>query len=105
MFVGLRLQPPMDSRLRRAPPVPHRRLVLLLLSEGVLVTDWRSFILGADLCQLLAATRTGSLILLFLGLPSSYDLPRVQRPIRAVLLAISAEAAADARRLRRLYLA
>ena len=93
----------MDSRLRRAPPVPHRRLVLLLLSEGVLVTDWRSFILGADLCQLLAASRTGSF--LFLGLPSSYDLPRVQRPIRAVLLAISAEAAADARRLRRLYLA
>ena len=96
----------MDARLRRAPPLPHRRLVLLLLlSEGVLVTDWRSFILGADLCQLLAATRTGSLILLFLGLPSSYELPRVQRPIRAILLAISAEAADDARRLRRLYLA
>ena len=95
----------MDARVRRAPPVPHRRLVLLLLAEGVLVTDWRSSILGADLGQLLAATRTGSLILLFLGLPSSYELPRVQRPIRAILLAISADAANDARRLRRLYLA
>ena len=95
----------MDARVRRAPPVPHRRLVLLLLAEGVLVTDWRSSILGADLGQLRAATRTGSLILLFLGLPSSYELPRVQRPIRAILLAISADAANDARRLRRLYLA
>ena len=94
----------MDARVRRAPPVPHRRLVLLLLAEGVLVTDWRSSILGA-LGQLRAATRTGSLILLFLGLPSSYELPRVQRPIRAILLAISADAANDARRLRRLYLA
>ena len=95
----------MDARIRRAPPVPHRRLVLLLLAEGVLVTDWRSSILGPDLGQLLAATRTGSLILLFLGLPSSQELPRVQRPIRAILLAISADAANDARRLRRLYLA
>ena len=95
----------MDARIRRAPPVPHRRLVLLLLAEGELVTDWRSSILGADLGQLLAATRAGSLILLFLGLPSSGELPRVQRPIRAILLAISAEAANDARRLRRLYLA
>ena len=55
----------MDARVRRAPPVPHRRLVLLLLAEGELVTGWRSSILGADLYQLLAATRTCSLILLF----------------------------------------
>ena len=95
----------MDARVRRAPPVPHRRLVLLLLAEGELVTDWRSSILGADLCQLLAATRTCSLILLFLGLPASSELPRVQRPIRAILLAVSADAADNARRLRRLYLA
>ena len=77
----------MDARIRRAPPVPHRRLVLLLLAEGELVTGWRSSILGADLYQLLAATRTCSLILLFLGLPESYELPRVQRPIRAILFA------------------
>ena len=61
--------------------------------------------LGADLYQLLAATRTCSLILLFLGLPESYELPRVQRPIRAILFAVSADAADNARRLRRRYLA
>ena len=95
----------MDARIRCAPPVPHRRLVLLLLAEGELVTGWRSSILGADLYQLLAATRTCSLILLFLGLPESYELPRVQRPIRAILFAVSADAADNARRLRRRYLA
>ena len=36
----------MDARIRRAPPVPHRRLVLLLLAEGELVTGWRSSILS-----------------------------------------------------------
>lgn len=79
--------------------------MLLLLAEQALIADWRSEVLGVSLDQFLAASRTGSLIILFLGLPDSHDLPRTQRSIRAVLLAISSETRAENRRLRRLFLA
>ena len=95
----------MEARVRRAPPVPHRRLILVLLAEQALISDWRSEILGLELNQLFGAARSGSLIILFLGLPDTLELPRVQRSIRAILLAISAETAAERERLRRLYFA
>ena len=94
----------MDLRARRGAPVPRRRLVLVLLGEAALFTDWRSHILEPTLSHLLGASRSGSLLILFLGLPCSDALALVQRSIRAILQAISAQAAAEARRLRRLYL-
>ena len=94
----------MEARIHRAPPVPHRRLILLLLAEQALISDWRSEILGRGLNHLFGAARTGSLIILFLGLSETSELPRVQRSIRAILLAISDQTAHDRRRLRRLYI-
>ena len=95
----------MEARVRRVAPVPHRRLVLLLLAEGEQVSDWRSTILAPALPELLGATRTSSLVLLFLGLDETFQLQSAHRSVRAVLFATSASAADDARRLRRLYLA
>ena len=91
--------------MRRVAPVPHRRLVLLLLVEGEQVSDWRSAILAPTLPELLGATRTSSLVLLFLGLDETFDLYSVHRSVSVTFASISASAADDARRLRRLYLA
>ena len=93
----------MDRRVARAPPVPHRRLLLVWLSEATLDQGWRSLILGPRLDQLLAALRPGSLVILSLGLPDSYPLQSVSREHRAILLQISVFVSEDRRRLTRVY--
>ena len=93
----------MDRRVARAPPVPHRRLLLVWLSEAALDQGWRSLILGPRLDQLLAALRPGSLVILSLGLSDSYPLQSVSREHRAVLWQISVFVSEDRGRLTRLY--
>ena len=93
----------MDHRVARAPPVPHRRLILLWLSEASLDRGWRSEILGPSLRHLLGALRPGSLIILSLGLPGTYTLQSVSREHRAILLQTSEIVSNVRRRLTLLY--
>ena len=93
----------MDRRVARGPPVPHRRLILLWLAEASLDRGWRSEILGLQLHQLLAALRPGSLIILSLGLPGTYELQSVSREHRAILLQTSEIVSDERRRLTLLY--
>ena len=93
----------MDHRVAGAPPVPHRRLILLWLTEASLDRGWRSEILGPGLHQLLAALRPGSLIILSLGLSGTYELQGVSREHRAILLQTSEIVSDDRRRLTLLY--